>query len=167
MDYSAVPWVIYTNPQIAHVGMTEDEALKEGHHIYRAIKHYSSVAKGFAMGYKEGEDDDGFIKLILDKSLRILGAHIAGPHAEMLIQPFVYLMNSGYTCNNTTDDEIIHDENNKIADLKNNYACPGAGSVLPLLGSMVIHPSLNEVTGWILDSLVPVNIPEHNHSHQH
>ncbi len=173
MDYSAVPWAVFTYPQIGHVGMTEKEALDKGHFIYRAIKHYSSIAKGFAMGYEEGDMDDGFVKLIIDSSLRILGAHVAGPHAEMLIQPFVYLMNSGFTCDiNDLDEGASKKKNGKQKNdtkvrHKSDFACPGAGSVLPMLGSMVIHPSLNEVSGWILGSLESVNIPhEPHHSHK-
>ena len=51
VDYSAVPWAIFTYPQIGHVGMTEAEAIQKGYEIFVAIKNYSSVAKGFAMGY--------------------------------------------------------------------------------------------------------------------
>ncbi len=58
-DYSAVPWAIYTDPQIARMGMNEKQTIENGYRIYRAIKHYSSVAKDFAMGYSEGESDKG------------------------------------------------------------------------------------------------------------
>lgn len=159
MDYSAVPWVIFTDPQIGHVGMTESEALAAGYRIYTAHKAYSTVAKGFAMGYEKADDDDGFVKLVVDESYRLLGAHVIGPHAEMLVQPFVYLMNAGFTCTPPTSQETL-------VIPKPERACPEGGTFLPIYRSMVVHPSLNEVAGWAVGSLRPVNI-EHTHGHQH
>ena len=161
VDYSAVPWVIFTDPQIGHVGMTEAEAIASGHQIYVAHKNYSTVAKGFAMGYERGDADDGFFKLIVDKSYQILGAHVVGPQAETLIQPFVYLMNAGFTC-------VPPLEKGGTPIPKIRRACPEGGSFFPIYRSMVVHPSLNEVTGWAIGSLRPVNIPhEHGYAHEH
>ncbi|QEE15258.2 dihydrolipoyl dehydrogenase [Promethearchaeum syntrophicum] len=154
VDYSSVPWAIFTYPQIAHVGMTQKESLKKGYHIYSAVKTYSTIAKGFAMGL---EADDALFKLIVDQDYRILGAHAIGPHAATLIQQIVYLMNAGYTC--------PHDEEVDISKTlpKAANSCPEAGSFMPIYKSMVIHPSLNEVVGWSLGNLKPVNISEHHH----
>jgi mycothione reductase len=159
VEYFAVPWAIFTYPQIGHVGMTEAEAIEKGYEIFVAKKHYSSIAKGFAMGYMQNEDDDGFVKLIVDKFYRILGAHVVGPHAAILVQPFVYLMNSGFTCN------ILEKKKEEIIP-KIKRACPEAGSFMPIYHSMVIHPSLNEVTGWAIGSLQPVNIKHEHHKHE-
>jgi mycothione reductase len=162
IDYSAVPWAIFTYPQIGHVGMTQQEAIASGHEIYVAVKPYSSVAKGFAMGY-DSKEEGGFAKLIVDKSHRILGAHVVGPEAAILVQQFVYLMNAGYNC--APPEEII----SQIPKIQR--ACPDAGSFMPIYKSMVIHPSLNEVTGWIIGGLRPVNIKSslesHTHEHEH
>lgn len=155
VDYSAVPWAIFTYPQIAHVGLTEIEALQKGHKIYRAIKPYNSVAKGFAMGL---ENKEFYFKLIVDQNYQILGAHAIGPNAAILIQQVVYLMNAGFTC---YDEEI--DISGTIPKAAN--ACPEAGSFMPIYKSMVIHPSLNEVVGWALGNLQPVNIQQHGHQH--
>ncbi|MFX0001676.1 MAG: dihydrolipoyl dehydrogenase family protein [Candidatus Hodarchaeota archaeon] len=160
VDYSAVPWAIFTYPQIGHVGMTQAEAIEKGHEIFVAMKNYSTVAKGFAMGFESGQEDDGFVKLIVDKSYKILGAHVVGPHAALLVQPFAYLMNSGFTC---TLPEYKYEK-----DLpKIERACPEAGSFMPIYHSMVIHPSLNEVTGWAIGNLKPVNIKMKHHEHHH
>jgi len=158
VDYSTVPWAIFTHPQIGHVGMTEAQAIESGHKILVAKRHYSYVAKGFSMGYDEEDDDDGFVKLVVDKSYAILGAHVVGPHAAILVQPFVYLMNSGYTCPPPGEDADILSRDAR--------ACPEGGSFLPIYRSMVIHPSLNEVTGWAIGALRPVNIkPSQHHEH--
>lgn len=160
VEYFAVPWAIFTYPQIGHVGMTQTEAIEKGYEIYVALKNYSTVAKGFAMGFEAGQEDDGFVKLIVDKSYKILGAHVIGPHAALLVQPFVYLMNSGFTCSLP--------EYKDAKDLtKVERACPEAGSFMPIYHSMVIHPSLNEVTGWAIGNLKPVNIKMEHHEHHH
>ncbi|MFX1522381.1 MAG: dihydrolipoyl dehydrogenase [Promethearchaeota archaeon] len=160
VDYSSVPWAIFTYPQIGHVGMTQAEAIEKGHEIFVAMKNYSTVAKGFAMGFTNEDDDDGFVKLVVDKSYRILGAHVVGPNAALLVQPFVYLMNAGYTCSLAEPTEAMEFPKLEIA-------CPEAGSFMPIYKSMVIHPSLNEVTGWAIGNLKPVNIKIEHHEHHH
>ncbi|MFX1393929.1 MAG: dihydrolipoyl dehydrogenase family protein [Promethearchaeota archaeon] len=160
VDYSSVPWAIFSYPQVGHVGITQEEAIEKGHEIFVAINHYSSVAKGFAMGFEENEEDDGFVKLIVDKSYRILGAHVVGPHAAILVQPFAYLMNAGFSC--------VLPEYSEESDLpKIARACPEGGSFMPIYNSMIIHPSLNELTGWAIGSLKPVNIKMEHHTHNH
>ncbi|MHA1620279.1 MAG: dihydrolipoyl dehydrogenase family protein [Promethearchaeota archaeon] len=154
VDYSAVPWAIFTYPQIAHVGLTEQEALSKGYRIYTAIKTFSSVAKGFAMGLTE---HDGLFKLVVNEDYRILGAHAIGPQAATLIQQMVYLMNAGFTCSQESGFDVSQ------SDLKTAMSCPEAGSFMPIYKSMVIHPSLNEVAGWAIGNLRPVNIQHHNH----
>ncbi len=159
VDYSAVPWAIFTYPEIGHVGLTQAEAIEKGYEIFVATKTYSSVAKGFAMGYDKGDDDDGFVKLIIDKSYKILGAHVIGPQASVLVQPFVYLMNSGFTCSK--------DLLKKTGDIpKIARSCPEGGSFMPIYHSMIIHPSLNEVTGWAIGNMKPVNFKMEHHHHQ-
>lgn len=158
-DYSAVPWAIFTFPEIGHVGITEKEAIDQGFKIYVAINRYSSVARGFAMGFDENDIDNGLVKLVIDQSRKILGAHVIGPHASILIQPFVYLMNAGFVCNIEMPEE-------KEPHLVFSKTCPESGSFMPIYRSQVIHPSLNEVTAWALASLRPVNIeiaPHHPH----
>ena len=108
-------------------------------------KHYSSVAKGFAMGYEEGDKDDGFVKLIADEDMKILGVHIIGPYADLLIQSFVYLMNSGYRC-------PIKPQEHPKQHLQSSETCPG-GTFHTVNQSMVIHPSLSEVAGWAVGNM--------------
>ncbi len=49
------------------------------------------------MGYSQGDADDGFVKLIVDDDKKIGESHIVGPQAAIMIQPFVYLMNAGFS----------------------------------------------------------------------
>ncbi|HUV02618.1 MAG TPA: dihydrolipoyl dehydrogenase [Desulfobacteria bacterium] len=87
MDYRAIPHAIFSHPQIASVGMTEEEAKKE-HEILVGTAPYSAIAKGEAM-----METAGFAKAIVDRtSQKILGFHIIGPYAPILIQEVVNVM---------------------------------------------------------------------------
>jgi mycothione reductase len=84
MDFGAVPHAVYTHPQVASIGITEERARKD-HNILVGRAHYSDVAKGKAM-----MEENGFAKAIVDKGTRtILGFHIIGPEAAILIQEVV------------------------------------------------------------------------------
>ena len=110
IDYHAVPHAIFTYSEVASVGMKQEEAQKK-HDVLVGYYKYENTGKGDAMRVK-----DYFVKVIVEKdTYRILGAHIIGPHASILIQEIVNLM---YTY-----------------DL----------SAIPLLRAMHIHPALSEV----------------------
>ncbi len=89
VDYTAVPHAVYSHPQIASVGLGEENARKSYDIIVGRTKYFD-VAKGEAMIEK-----DGFAKAIVEKgSDRILGFHIIGPYAPVLIQEVVNAMTS-------------------------------------------------------------------------
>ena len=91
MDYSAVPHAVYSSPQIASVGLTEARARELGHDIVVTRTPYTDTAKGEAIA-----EEVGFTKAIVAKeSQQILGFHIIGPHAAILIQEVVNAMQSG------------------------------------------------------------------------
>ncbi|MFQ5552440.1 MAG: dihydrolipoyl dehydrogenase [Thermoplasmata archaeon] len=113
-DYHAVPHAVFTYPEVAGVGLREREAIDEigEDKVAIGVYLYRDTAKGEAMGIEE----DLFAKIILEReTYRILGAHIIGPHASILIQEVVSLM---YT---------------------------EEGSALPIINGMHIHPALSEV----------------------
>ncbi|MBI4288223.1 MAG: dihydrolipoyl dehydrogenase [Chloroflexi bacterium] len=90
IDYSAVPHAIFSHPQIASVGLTEEAARKKYDVLVGRTK-YSDVAKGQAM-----METEGFAKAVVEKGTdRILGFHIVGPYAPELIQEAVNAMASG------------------------------------------------------------------------
>lgn len=94
-DHRFVPAAVFSHPQAASVGMTEEEALlhaeASGTTIVTAVQHYGSTAYGWAM-----EDTQGFAKIIAERSTgRILGAHILGHEASMIIQPLIQAMSFG------------------------------------------------------------------------
>ncbi len=153
MNYQHVPWAIYTSPQIAHVGLREQEARDRGIKYQVGVNHYSSIAMGYAMGYRKGDPDDGFVKLLVDENMKIIGVHIVGPQAAILIQSFIYLMNAGYRCRRQAPESPLRDEE-RVRPIPGLFPpCLETGSLDPIARSMVIHPSLNELTAWAVDNL--------------
>ncbi len=94
LDYDAVPHVIFTHPQVASVGLTEAEA-SQNRDILVSEAKYTDVAYGqIAM------DDDTFGKAIIEeKTGRILGFHVIGPHSSMIIQEVVNAIDHGENVN--------------------------------------------------------------------
>jgi mycothione reductase len=90
-DHRYVPSAVFTDPQIAMVGLTENQARALGYDIKVKVQDYSDVAYGWAM-----EDTTGIAKLIVERDTgRILGAHIMGHQASSLIQPIIQAMSFG------------------------------------------------------------------------
>ncbi len=85
VNYDAIPSVVYTWPEVASVGLTEEQA-KEQKIDYKAFKYpFMAIGKAIAMGEKEG-----FVKLIADKKTdRLLGAHILGARASDMVSELV------------------------------------------------------------------------------
>jgi mycothione reductase len=86
-----VPAAVFTDPQIAYVGLTETEAVAQGFDVSCKIQDYADVAYGWAM-----EDTTGIVKLVSDSETgRLLGAHIMGHQASSIIQPLIQAMSFG------------------------------------------------------------------------
>ena len=103
MDYNAIPHAVYSHPQIASVGLTEAQARKD-HDILIGRVRYFDVAKGEAM-----MEEEGFAKALVEKdSRRILGFHIIGPYAPVLIQEVVNAMTSGGQIDEINEGIHIH-----------------------------------------------------------
>jgi len=91
VNYGVIPGVIYTHPEVASVGATEEE-LKEKGRAYKAGK-FSFMGNGRAKAVFAG---DGFVKILADRETdRILGAHIIGPGAGDLIHEVCVAMEFG------------------------------------------------------------------------
>jgi mycothione reductase len=90
-DHRFVPAAVFTDPQIASVGLTEDEARIRYPDYVTATQLYSDTAYGWAM-----EDTDGICKVIADPSTgKLLGAHVMGYQASTLIQPLIHGISFG------------------------------------------------------------------------
>jgi len=93
MGYSAVPDFIYTEPEIASVGMTEQEAADRGVEVLKGKAIFKANAMAHAMG-----NTTGFVKcLVARKTGKILGIHIMGPHATDLLAEGVAMVGTGMT----------------------------------------------------------------------
>ncbi len=134
-DYHAIPHAVFTYPEIASVGLGEKEAVEKygPDKVLIGFQKYEDTAKGEAMNVK-----DYFVKVIVEaETTRILGAHIVGPYASILIHEVIPLM----------------------------YA--GNGSYEPISDSIHIHPALSEVVDRAFQSLVPAEHYQHMKQHSH
>ncbi|MEM3383533.1 MAG: dihydrolipoyl dehydrogenase [Nitrososphaeria archaeon] len=129
VDYHAIPHAVFTYPEIASVGLKEKEAIEKfgEDNILIGIENFENTAKGEAMNLK-----NYFVKVIVEReTLKILGAHIIGPYASILIQEIVNLM--------YTPDQ----------------------SAKPIIHGMHIHPALSEVVEGAFHSLFPPEVYHH------
>jgi len=85
LNYDAVPWVTYTDPELANVGMTEKDAREA----------YGDDVRVLTAEFAENDRarterrTDGFVQAVVGRKGRILGAGIVGPHAGEIIQPWI------------------------------------------------------------------------------
>ena len=91
VNYDTIPGVVYTNPEVASIGKTEEQ-LKEKSIKYK-IGKFSFMANSRA---KAIDDAEGFVKILADeKTDKVLGAHLIGPHAGELIAEIGIAMEFG------------------------------------------------------------------------
>jgi dihydrolipoamide dehydrogenase len=112
VDYTAMPHAIFSYPQVAGVGFTEEE-LKEQGREYRVGKYmYKDSGMGLAL-----EEKEGFVKFLADHSGKILGCHIIGPEASTLLHEVLVSMRRG---NSNLNDIIrtihIHPALNEVVE---------------------------------------------------
>lgn len=86
-----VPAAIFSHPQIAHFGLSEREARDAGRAVVAVTQEYGSTAYGWAL-----EDETSFCKLVVQAETGlIVGAHLLGPEASILIQPLIQAASAG------------------------------------------------------------------------
>ncbi len=87
-SYKAVPSAVFSNPQVATVGLTEQEAVGQGRSFSVGRRDYGGTAYGWAMA-----ETSGFAKVLIDNETGlIIGAHVLGPQASSIIQPLIQAM---------------------------------------------------------------------------
>ena len=90
-DHRFVPHAVFSSPQIASVGLTEEQARDRGIPYVAAVQRYADIAYGWAM-----EDTTGFAKVLADPETgQIIGCHVIGPQAPTVIQPVIQAMSFG------------------------------------------------------------------------
>ncbi|HEY9857186.1 MAG TPA: dihydrolipoyl dehydrogenase, partial [Stenomitos sp.] len=91
VNYDTIPWVIYTSPEIAWVGKTEQQLKKDGV-AYKSGSYPFSV-NGRALAHN---DTVGFVKILADaKTDKVLGVHMIGPSVSELLSEAVTVMEFG------------------------------------------------------------------------
>lgn len=96
MDYSAIPYCIYTSPEVAIVGLSRKEAEQQGREVVTGRFPFAALGKAVISG-----DTDGFAQVVADaKTGQILGAQIVGVDATNLISEVVSVMK----CEGTLDE---------------------------------------------------------------
>lgn len=129
LDEHAVPHAVFGYPEVGSVGLTQEECKRMGYKVLVGINRYLDCAKGYALG-----EEDGLVKVIVDRdSRRILGAHIVGAQAAILVQQVVYLMNAG--------DQTY----------------------MPMARSQCIHPALSEAVTGAFANLQDPEHEHHHH----
>jgi dihydrolipoamide dehydrogenase len=107
VNYAAMPHAIFSSPQVAGVGFTEQQLKKEGIEYQKSVYSYINTAMGLAL-----EDRDGFVKFLVDKmNGKILGCHIIGSQASILIHEVLVAMradDNGGTIDNIRKTVHIH-----------------------------------------------------------
>ncbi|OLT04170.1 mycothione reductase [Pseudonocardia sp. CNS-004] len=100
-----VPHAVFADPQVASVGLTEQDARARGIPHVVGVRDYADAAYGWAL-----EDTTSFVKVLVDPAERVLlGAHVIGPQASTLIQPLIQGMTFGQTVDQLARDMIyIH-----------------------------------------------------------
>ncbi|WP_344411829.1 mycothione reductase [Pseudonocardia ailaonensis] len=90
-NHRYIPSAVFTDPQVASVGKTEEQVRMLGLDYTVKVQRFGDVAFGWAM-----EDTTGLCKILAEKGTgRLLGAHIMGPQASTLIQPLIQAMSFG------------------------------------------------------------------------
>ena len=90
VDYRAVPWVTYTDPELAHVGLSEAAAAERGLAVKALTWSFAEVDRAQAE-----RETEGFVKIVVDRNGRVLGATIVGPRAGELIQVWILAIQEG------------------------------------------------------------------------
>jgi mycothione reductase len=112
-DHRYVPSAVFTHPQIASVGLTEQQARNGGVAYVSARYAYSGIAGGWAR-----EDTTGFAKVLADpRTGLLLGAHVIGPEAASVIQPLTQAMSFGLTAHDVATRQMwIHPSLSEVVE---------------------------------------------------
>jgi mycothione reductase len=104
VDYRAMPHAIFASPQVASVGLTERDAREQGLPYVASVYSYYDTAYGSSI-----EDKDGFVKALAHRETKeILGCHIIGSEASILIQEVVNAMRMRLTTDAITQSIYVH-----------------------------------------------------------
>ena len=117
--YSAMPRVTFTDPEIASVGLTEQEARHAGHDVHVHIKQVREVGKARAMGIH-----DGFVKVVIDlPTKRLLGATIAASHSGDMLAELTMPLHEGGSLDSLLATTFAHPTISEAVKVAVRNAC--------------------------------------------
>ena len=90
VDYTAMPHAVFSSPQIAGVGKTEQQLEEEDASYVKSTYDYEQTGMGMAL-----KEEDGFVKVLASEDGEIFGCHIIGPHASQQIHEVLVAMKAG------------------------------------------------------------------------
>jgi len=97
-DYTGTPSLLFTTPEVAQVGLTEDDCRRRDLSINKAIAPLNIIARSNTADFR-----DGFVKIITDKKGLILGATVVAPHAAEIIHELALAVKVGLTATQLAD----------------------------------------------------------------
>lgn len=103
MNYDALPLAVYTEPEFSSVGLTEEEARKDGIKIQVGLFSLQANGRALTMGSQEG-----MVKVITDEKDKIIGAHILAPNASELISEMTLAMTAGLKIQDVSSSIHVH-----------------------------------------------------------
>jgi dihydrolipoamide dehydrogenase len=103
MEYGALPMAVFTEPELASVGLTEDEAEAAG--LQTQVGMFSLQANGRALTL---ENPEGMVKIIAARDDRIIGAHILAPFASEMIPEMTLAVRKGLTVQDVSQTIHVH-----------------------------------------------------------
>jgi pyruvate/2-oxoglutarate dehydrogenase complex dihydrolipoamide dehydrogenase (E3) component len=136
-DTLTVPWTTYTEPEVAHVGLSEGQAREQGFKIIIYEQEFQEVDRAVTEG-----KTDGYVRLVAEKSGRILGATIVGPHAGEMISEISVAMAARMTLGELSS--VIHPYPT-LAEVIKKVADAGKREKLT--------PLVKKILGWRLSLL--------------
>lgn len=104
MDYSKIPYAIFTSPEIASVGIKEYQAEEKGIQYVKGYFHFRGLGRSHTLGKIEG-----MVKIIADKKTdKLLGLQIIGPHASEIIHEGALAINNGLKAKDIIETIHVH-----------------------------------------------------------
>ncbi|WP_430506416.1 dihydrolipoyl dehydrogenase [Haloparvum sp. PAK95] len=99
-----VPWAVFTDPQVGHVGLTEREARDEGYEVGIGRQDFADQGKPKALG-----ETEGFVKLVTDADTdELLGAHVVGEQGAEIVHELILAIELGATADQIAETMHIH-----------------------------------------------------------
>lgn len=111
IDYTAMPHAVFSNPQIAGVGKTEQQLEEEETEYVKSVYSYENSGMGQAL-----KEEDGFVKVLASEDGEILGVHIIGPEASTLIHEVLPVIRMEGNVSDIKDTIHIHPALSEVVD---------------------------------------------------